>query len=470
MKNRSKDKYSIVVLGSGPGGYVAAIRAAQLGYSVAIIEKYPVLGGTCTNVGCIPSKALLDSSKNFYKAKNNFRHHGIVHDEPRLSFRSFMERKRKVVETNTKGLKHLMRKNNIKVYEGFGSFEDNTTIKVSSSKTGEQYIKADHIIIATGSRPATVPGVLVDNNRIITSTGALDLNERPDSLIVVGGGAIGVEIASIFARIGTTVTVLESMDRLTPNMDVDVSKELKRALRKLGITIKTNARVNKTTVGEDSVSIQYTVKDENLNLSSEKVLVATGRRPYTHRLGLQNVGIETDDKGFIPVDDMLRTAQKNIWAIGDVIGGNMLAHKAEEEGVAVVERIDGQKPHINYDLIPNIVYTWPEAATLGYTEQQLKREGMSYRIGKFPVSASARGRAAGESEGMAKVISKPNGKILGVHIVAPRASDLISQAVVAMEFMASDEDMTLTSYAHPTYSEILKEAYLAASQKGSINS
>ena len=466
----SKNKFDIAVIGSGPGGYVAAIRAAQLGYKVAIIEKYPVLGGTCTNVGCIPSKALLDSSEHYHQANTNFEAHGIRHTGLKLAFEQFMNRKNKVVKANTDGLQYLMIKNNITVIQGLGSFEDSNRIKVLANNDEVSYVEADQFIIATGSKPATIPGVEIDKEKIITSTEALYLEKQPQSFTIIGGGVIGVEMASIFSRIGTEVTILEFADRLIPNMDKDLAKELKKSLKKLGITIITNARVSRTSTQGNSVVTEYDLNGKTTTIKSDKVLVATGRRPYTVGLGLDKAGIETDKRGFILVNEKLQTNQNNIWAIGDVIGGAMLAHKAEDEGVAVAERIDGQKPPINYNLIPNVVYTWPEVASVGFTEDHLKKEGIAYRLGKFPVSASGRARAANETEGLVKVLSEPKyGEVLGVHIIGPRAADLIAQAVVAMEYEVTDEDMTLISYAHPTYSEMLKEAYLASSQKGTIN-
>jgi len=463
-------KFDIAIIGSGPGGYVSAIRAAQLGYNVAVIEKYPVLGGTCTNVGCIPSKALLDSSEHYHQARNKYQEHGIEISNLSLDFKQFMKRKNQVVKSNTDGLNFLMNKNKIKVVQGLGTFQDTNTLLVKSSDGIQTILQANHFIIATGSKPSSIPGIEIDKEHIITSTEALYLKEQPKSLTIIGGGVIGVEMASIFARIGTQVTILEYADRLIPNMDKDLSKELKKSLKKLGIEVITNAQVESAKSSNGAVTIDYSLKGEKETIESNKVLVATGRTPFTQGLQLHKAGVNTDPKGFISVNDDLQTSQSNIWAIGDVIGGAMLAHKAEEEGVAVAERINGQKPHINYNLIPNVVYTWPEVASVGFTEEQLKKQGIQYRVGKFPVSASGRARAASENEGLVKVLSEPKyGEVMGVHIIGPRAADLIAQAVVAMEYEVTDEDMTLISYAHPTYSEMLKEAYLAASHKGTIN-
>lgn len=463
-------EFDIAVIGSGPGGYVAAIRAAQLGYKVAIIEKYPVLGGTCTNVGCIPSKALLDSSEHYHQAASKFEQHGIELSSLSIDFQQFMKRKNDVVKSNTDGIKLLMNKNKITVIQGLGSFVDSHTLSIRPDNGDSFTIRANHVIIATGSKPSSIPGVEVDKKHIITSTEALYLKEQPDSLTLIGGGVIGAEMASIFARIGTQVTILEYAGRLIPNMDKDLSKELKKSLKKLGVDIINSAQVKSAKSNNGVVSVDYSLKGASKTIESDKVLVATGRSPFTNGLQLHKAGVNTDPKGFITVNDNLQTSQSNIWAIGDVVGGAMLAHKAEEEGVAVAERIDGQKPHINYSLIPNVVYTWPEVASVGSTEEQLKDRGVPYRVGKFPVSASGRARAANEHEGVVKVLSEPKyGEVLGVHIIGPRAADLIAQAVVAMEYEVTDEDMTLISYAHPTYSEMLKEAYLGASQKGTLN-
>lgn len=463
-------EFDIAVIGSGPGGYVSAIRAAQLGYEVAIVEKYPVLGGTCTNVGCIPSKALLDSSEQYHQAASKFEQHGIELSSLSIDFQQFMKRKNDVVKSNTDGIKLLMSKNKITVVQGLGSFVNSHTLSIRPDNGDSFTIRANHFIIATGSKPSSIPGVEVDKKHIITSTEALYLKEQPENLTIIGGGIIGAEMASIFARIGTQVTILEYAGRIIPNMDKDLSKELKKSLKKLGVDVVTSAQVKSAKSYNGVVSVDYSLKGASKTIESDKVLVATGRSPFTNGLQLRKAGVNTDSKGFITVNDNLQTSQSNIWAIGDVIGGALLAHKAEEEGIAVAARIDGQKPHINYSLIPNVVYTWPEVASVGVTEEQLKDRGVPYRVGKFPVSASGRARAANESEGLVKVLSEPKyGEVLGVHIIGPRAADLIAQAVVAMEYEVTDEDMTLISYAHPTYSEMLKEAYLAASQKGTIN-
>jgi len=465
-----KKGYDIIIIGSGPGGYVAAIRSAQLGYSVALIEKYDTLGGTCTNVGCIPSKALLDSSEHYYQAKSRFEDHGILSSGISLNFSRFIKRKDNVVKQNTEGLEYLMKKNKIQVITGVGQFRSDHELDVIQPDKSVVTLRGNHFIIATGSKPATIPGVTIDKDRIISSTEALSLESQPKSLTVIGGGVIGAEMASIFARIDTKVTILEYTDRIIPTMDVELSKSLKRSLEKIGVNVITKATVQSTKVQEGQAVTNYLDRESEVKIKSDYVLVAVGRRPYTDNLGLDKINIEKDERGFIKVNESLQTSKTHIYAIGDVVGGPMLAHKAEEQGVLVAETINGQKPHINYNLIPNVVYTWPEVASVGVTEQELKDNGTIYRSGKFPISALGRARAAGESEGFVKVLSDPKyGELLGIHIIAPRAADLIAQAVVAMEYEVTDEDMARISWAHPTYAEALKEAYLNASGIGTIN-
>jgi dihydrolipoamide dehydrogenase len=462
--------YDIIVIGSGPGGYTAAIRTSQLGYKTALVEKYNVLGGTCTNVGCIPTKALLDSTEHFYEAQTKFKAHGIDTDNLRVNFPAMNSRKTEVVKQNISGLNYLMAKNKITVITGTASFDSNTKITVANNNEKQQYT-AKYYIIATGSKPSSLPGVTIDKQRIITSTEALYLEEQPKSIAIIGGGVIGVELASVFSRIGTSVTIIEYADGLLPTMDHDLGKELKKILSKKGITILLNQKVQSAVNNGKDVTTKFLDQTgQEKEITSDYCLIAVGRKPYTEGLGLENTKIETDSKGRIVTDEKLRTAEENIYAIGDVIVGSMLAHKAEEEAVFVAETINGQKPHINYKLIPSVVYTWPEVASVGFTEEELKAQGTEYRIGKFPFSASGRARAAMESEGFAKVISSPKyGEILGVHIIGPRAADLIAQGVIGMEYEVTDEDMFRISYAHPTYSEALKEAYLIASGQGALN-
>ncbi|AZA50759.1 dihydrolipoyl dehydrogenase [Chryseobacterium carnipullorum] len=464
------ENFDIAVIGSGPGGYVAAIRSAQLGYKTVIIEKYDTLGGTCTNVGCIPTKALLDSSHHYAEASHQFRDHGIKLETLAVDFPQMYKRKSEVVSKNTSGLDYLMSKNKITRLKGTASFINNSLIKVTD---GDQIIEinAGNYIIATGSKPSSIPGVEIDKKRIITSTEALSLKERPKSMVIIGGGVIGVEMASIFSRIGTQVTILEYADHLIAGMDHELGKSLQKTMKKEGVDIRLGQTVYKTETSGSSAKVFFKDKNnEDHELEAEYVLVAVGRSPYTSGLGLENTGIQMDDRGFIKVDEKRKTSVSHIYAIGDVVGGAMLAHKAEEEGVLVAETINGQKRHIHYDRIPSVVYTWPEVASVGFSEEYLKKNNISYHVGKFPFSASARARASMDTEGFAKVLVDPKyGEILGVHIIGARAADLIAQAVIAQEYEVTAEDMFRISYAHPTYSEALKEAYLIASGQGAIN-
>lgn len=465
------ETFDITVIGSGPGGYVTAIRCAQLGYKTAIVEKYPTLGGTCTNVGCIPTKALLDSSEHYHQAIEIFDKHGIEVEEVKLNFQQFITRKNEVVTQNTKGLNFLMDKNKITVFEGTAQFKNNSEITVKGSDNQLTEIKSKHFIIATGSKPASLPNIKIDKKRIITSTEALTLSDKPKSMIIIGGGVIGVEMASIYNRIGTKVTIIEYAKELISTMDLELGTSLRKILKKQGIDIQLSKSVYGVENQGDKAVVYY--KDENqkeFSLEAEYVLMAVGRRPYTEGLGLENTDIQLDEKGRVKTNENLQTAVPSIYAIGDVVAGPMLAHKAEEEGVFVAEIIDGQKPHIHYERIPGVVYTWPEVASVGYTEEELIAKGIEYRKGKFPFSASARARAAMEKDGFAKVLSEPKyGEVLGVHIIGPRAADLIAQAVIGLEYEVTDSDMFMISYAHPTYSEVLKEAYMLASGQSAIN-
>lgn len=464
------DHYDIAVIGSGPGGYVAAIRSAQLGYKTVIIEKYDTLGGTCTNVGCIPTKALLDSTHHYSEAQHKFDEHGIKLNNIELDFYQMYRRKAEVVSKNTGGLDFLMNKNKITRLKGTATFVNNSTIKIVSESEIKE-ITAQHYIIATGSKPSSIPGVEIDKKRIITSTEALSLQEKPESMVIIGGGVIGVEMASIFNRIGTKVTILEYADYLIAAMDHELGKSLQKILKKEGIDIRLNHAVYKTENTGSAAKVFF--KDKNGvegEQEAEYVLVAVGRSPYVEGLGLENTDVQLDEKGCIKVNENNQTSASNIYAIGDVIGGVMLAHKAEEEGVFVAETINGQKRHIHYSRIPSVVYTWPEVASVGYTEEYLKQNNIVYNVGKFPFSASARARASMDMEGFAKVLVDPKyGEVLGVHIIGARAADLIAQGVIAQEYEVTAEDMFRISYAHPTYSETLKEAYLIASGQGAIN-
>ncbi|PQJ77087.1 dihydrolipoyl dehydrogenase [Polaribacter glomeratus] len=457
-------KYDIIVIGSGPGGYIAAIRASQLGKKVAIIEKYTTLGGTCLNVGCIPSKALLDSSHHYYDAVHHFEEHGISIQKPSFDFTKMVERKANVVETTTGGIKYLMDKNDITVFEGLGSFEDATHIKVSKKDGSSEIIEGTNIIIATGSKPSTLPFISIDKERIITSTEALKLPEVPKHLIVIGGGVIGLELGSVYSRLGAEVTVVEYMDKIVPGMDADVSKELQKVFKKQGITFATSHKVTSVKRDGNNVVVKATdKKDREIEFSGDYCLVAVGRKPYTEGLGLEKAGVKVTERGQIDVNDHLQTNIKNIYAIGDVVKGAMLAHKAEEEGVVVAEYLAGEKPHINYNLIPGIVYTWPEAAAVGKTEEELKEAKIEYKAGKFSMRALGRSRASGDTDGFVKVLADKNtDEILGVHMVGARVADLIMEAAVAMEFRASAEDLARICHGHPTYSEAVKEAAKAA--------
>lgn len=464
-------KYDVTVIGSGPGGYVAAIRCAQLGLKTALIEKYDTLGGTCLNVGCIPSKALLDSTEHYFKAKEEFKEHGINVNGLKVDFKQMINRKAGVVESNTKGIDYLMKKNKIDVFNGHGTFKNKNNITVKPAKGKASNVETDKVIIATGSKPSTLPFIKIDKDRVITSTEALSLKEIPKEMIVIGGGVIGMELGSVYARLGTKVKVVEYMDRLIPSMDKDLSKELKKATRKLGFEYFLSHKVTAVTKKGKVVTVKAeNKKGETIDIKGDYCLVAIGRRPYTDNLGLENVGVELDEKGRIAVNEHLQTKVEGVYAIGDVIKGAMLAHKAEEEGVFVAEKIVGQKPHIHYNLIPGVVYTWPEVAAVGATEDELKEKGVEYKVGKFPFTASGRAKASMDTDGMIKVLAdKTTDEILGVHMIGPRIADLISEAVVAMEYRASAEDVARMSHAHPTYAEAMKEACLAATENRAIH-
>lgn len=457
-------QYDVTVIGSGPGGYVAAIRCAQLGLKTALIEKYNSLGGTCLNVGCIPSKALLDSSEHYHNAAHTFKEHGIDLENLKVNFSQMIQRKRDVVSQTVQGIEFLMKKNKIDVKTGVGSFVDKNTIKITSEDGKEEQLTTKNTIIATGSKPGTLPFIKLDKERIITSTEALELKEVPKHMIVIGGGVIGLELGSVYGRLGAEVTVVEYMDRLIPGMDATMGKELQKVLKKQGFNFHLSTKVTSVERQGDEVIVKAEdKKGKELELKGDYCLVSVGRIPYTKGLGLENTGVKLDKAGRIETDDHLRTGVEGIYAIGDVIKGAMLAHKAEEEGVMAAETIAGQKPHINYLLIPGVVYTWPEVAGVGYTEEQLKEEGRAYKTGAFPFKASGRARASMDLDGQVKVLAdKETDEILGVHMIGPRAADMIAEAVVAMEYRASAEDIARMSHAHPTFTEALKEACLAA--------
>ncbi|MFN4083061.1 MAG: dihydrolipoyl dehydrogenase [Bacteroidia bacterium] len=463
-------KYDVTVIGSGPGGYVAALRLAQLGFKTAIIEKYNTLGGTCLNVGCIPSKAMLDSSEHYHNATHNFKTHGIdISGDIVVNLKQMVERKNSVVKQTCDGIDYLMKKNKIDVYHGLGSFITKNQIKISGDK--ELIIETDKTIIATGSKPATLPGIEIDKKRIITSTEALNLTEVPKSMVIIGGGVIGLELGSVYARLGTKITVVEYTNSIIPTMDGALGKELQRVLRKLGFNFHLNHKVKSAVSKGKEVTVKAdNEKGEEVSFKAEYCLVSVGRKPYTEGLGLENIGLKTDERGRIETDNHLQTAIPGIYAVGDVVKGAMLAHKAEEEGVFVAETIAGQKPHINYNLIPNVVYTWPEVAGVGKTEEELKKEGIKYKAGQFPMRALGRARASMDIDGFVKILAHAEtDEVLGVHMIGPRVADLIAEAVTAMEFRASAEDISRMSHAHPTYAEAVKEAALAATANRALH-
>ena len=457
-------RYDVTVIGSGPGGYVAAIRCAQLGMKTAIIEKES-LGGTCLNVGCIPSKALLDSSEHCHAAVSKFDEHGIDVKDVQVNMPQMIKRKAAVVSQTVKGVEFLMKKNKIDTYYGFGSFVTANKIKIDKNDGGTEEIETDKVIIATGSKPNTPAAFNYDGNRVITSTEALEITKVPKRMIIIGGGVIGLELGSVYARLGTAVEVVEYLDRIIPGMDKDCSKELMRSMKKLGVKFHLKHMVTKVEGLKTKVKVEVQKRDSDttFTIDADYCLVAIGRIPYTENLGLENIGLATDERGRIPVDEHLQTSVPGVYAIGDVIKGAMLAHKAEEEGVLVAEVMAGQQPHIDYNLIPGVVYTWPEVAAVGQTEEQLKEAGIPYKSGKFPMKALGRARASMDIEGMVKILAHAEtDEVLGVHMVGPRVADLITEAVTAMEFRASAEDIARMSHAHPTYAEAVKEAALAA--------
>ncbi|MGZ3756216.1 MAG: dihydrolipoyl dehydrogenase [Mucilaginibacter sp.] len=465
-------QYDVIVIGSGPGGYVAAIRCAQLGLKTACIEKYATYGGTCLNVGCIPSKALLDSSEHYYNAAHAFKTHGINLENLSVDFGQMIKRKGEVVQKNTAGISFLFKKNKIDGYQGMGSFKDKNTIIITKADGTTQEITGKNIIIATGSKPSSLPFIKIDKKRIITSTEALTLPEIPKHLILIGGGVIGLELGSVYARLGAKVSVIEYMDGIIPTMDKSLGKELQKVLQKQGMEFYLGHKVTGATVKGKEVTVTFdNPKGEKQELKGDYCLVAVGRIAYTDSLGLDKIGLTVEERGRkITVDEHMETSVKGVYAIGDVIRGAMLAHKAEDEGTYVAETIVGQKPHIDYNLIPGVVYTWPEVAAVGQTEEQLKEKGVKYKAGSFPFRASGRAVASGDLDGFVKVLADAaTDEILGVHIIGPRAADMIAEAVVAMEYRASAEDISRMSHAHPTYTEALREACLAATDNRPIH-
>ncbi len=464
-------EFDVTVIGSGPGGYVAAIRCAQLGLKTALIEKYSTLGGTCLNVGCIPSKAMLDSSEHYHNAAHTFSTHGIELSNLKVNLGQMINRKNEVVQQTCDGIQFLMKKNKVTVFQGWGSFIDKNTIQIKG-ETETKNITTKNTIIATGSKPASLPGLDIDKKRIITSTEALNLPEVPKHMIVIGGGVIGMEMGSVYARLGAKVSVVEYMGSIIPTMDATMGKELKKSLEKLGFEFFLGHKVESATVKGKTVTVvaENMKTNEKVEIKADYCLVSVGRKAYTDGLGLENIGLTTDERGRVLVDDHLQTSVPGVYAVGDVVRGAMLAHKAEEEGTFVAETIAGQKPHINYLLIPGVVYTWPEVAAVGHTEEELKKQGRAYKVGSFPFKASGRARASMDTDGVVKVLAdKTTDEILGVHMIGPRVADMIAEAVVAMEFRASAEDITRMSHAHPTFTESFKEACLAATDNRAIH-
>ncbi|HLT51224.1 MAG TPA: dihydrolipoyl dehydrogenase [Arenibacter sp.] len=465
-------QYDVAIIGSGPGGYVAAIRCAQLGMKTAIIEKYPTLGGTCLNVGCIPSKALLDSSHHYEDAIKHFETHGIeISGDIKVNLEKMISRKQEVVDQTCAGVKFLMDKNKITVYEGLGSFKDATSINILASDGKSETIGAKNIILATGSKPANLPFIKLDKERVITSTEALKLKEIPKHLVVIGGGVIGLELGQVYKRLGSEVTVIEYMDRIIPGMDGALSKELLKVLKKQKVKFNLSHKVKSVTSdGKEVVIKADDKKGSEVVFTGDYCLVSVGRKPFTEGLNLEAAGVRLEKNGTVAVNDHLQTNIPHIYAIGDVVRGAMLAHKAEEEGTMVAELLAGQKPHIDYNLIPGVVYTWPEVASVGKTEEELTEAGVEFKVGQFPMRALGRARASMDLDGFVKILAdKRTDEVLGVHMIGARVADLIAEAVTAMEFRASAEDIARMSHAHPTYAEAVKEAALAATEDRALH-
>ena len=461
------ETFDLIVIGGGPGGYVCAIRAAQLGLKTACIESRGTLGGTCLNIGCIPSKSLLNLSESYHKAKNEFKKQGIETGEVRINIEKMMSNKDKSVQVLTKGVEFLFKKNKVKYIKGKGVLfsENDVVVYENSNKTS---YKAKNIVLATGSQPTSLPGVEIDEKNVISSTGALSLKQVPKSLVVIGGGYIGLEMGSVWSRLGSKVTVVEFLNEITPGMDKEISKEFQKILIKQGINFKMGCKVNKIEKVGEGLSVHFTNNNENKleKIITDKVLISVGRKPYTEGLNLNKIGIEKDKIGRINVNEKFQTSKKNIYAIGDVIKGPMLAHKAEEEGIAVAEILAGQSGHVNYDVIPGVIYTSPEVAYVGKTEEQLKDSGLNYKIGKFPFLANSRAKVNNETDGFVKILAdSKTDKVLGVHIIGPHCGDMIAEMALAMEFGASSEDIARTCHAHPTHTEAIKEAALAVDKR-----
>ena len=461
------ETFEVVIIGGGPGGYVCAIRSAQLGFKTACIESRGTLGGTCLNVGCIPSKSLLNLSENFNKAKKNFSSVGIEIGKLNLNLSKMMKTKEKSVTVLTKGIEFLFKKNKVTYIKGQASFKSNNEIIVQE-KNSQKIYKANRIIISTGSVPTSLPGIKIDEKIIVSSTGALSFNKVPKELVIIGGGYIGLEMGSVWKRLGSNVTVIEFLDHIVTGMDKDISIEFLKILKKQGINFKLNSKVTAVSVVNGKAVVDYTSNETSVRekIHADKVLVAVGRKANTEGLNLKKMSIKCDNQGRIQVDNKFQTSIKNIYAIGDVIKGPMLAHKAEEEGIAVAEIIAGQSGHVNYNIIPGVIYTSPEVASVGKTEQQLIKENIKYKIGKFPFMANSRAKVINEIEGFVKILAdEKTDKLLGIHMIGPHAGDMIAEMVLAMEFGASSEDIARTCHAHPTYSEAIKEAALAVDKR-----
>jgi len=451
--------YDVIVIGGGPGGYVCAIRCAQLGLKTACVESRETLGGTCLNVGCIPSKAMLKASHNYHEAITHFDEMGLVGGKPSIDLPKMLEYKQSTVESNTKGVEFLFKKNKVDWLKGHGTIEAKGKVKV-----GDEVHEAKHIVIATGSEPSPLKGAEIDEERVVTSTGALELKSVPKKMVVIGAGVIGLELGSVYSRLGSEVTVVEFLDHITPGMDGEIQKTFQRMLKKQGLEFVMGAAVQSVEKLKSKLKITYKSRknDEETTVDADVVLVATGRRPYTEGLGLDKAGVELTDRGQVKVDNHLSTGVEGIWAIGDVVTGPMLAHKAEDEGMAVAERIAGQAGHVNYDVIPSVIYTFPEVAAVGKTEEQLKEEGRAYKVGKFPFMGNARAKSYFAGDGFVKILAdKETDRVLGAHIIGPYAGDLIHEICVGMEFGAAAEDIARTCHAHPTFSEAVREAALA---------
>ncbi len=457
------DKYDVIVIGAGPGGYVAAIRCAQLGMKTACVEKRETLGGTCLNVGCIPSKALLSASEKYEEAGHHFKGMGIEVGKLGLDLKTMMGFKDEVVEANTKGIEFLFKKNKIDHLKGAGEI-----IEAGKVKVGDKTYEADSIIIATGSDVISLPGIEIDEKKIVSSTGALELSEVPKSMVVIGGGVIGLEMGTVWRRLGTKVTVVEFLDNILPGMDEEIRKEALKIFKKQGIDFKLSSKVTKAVTTSQNVALQVepAAGGDTESIVADIVLMAVGRKPYTDGLGLDKIGVDLDERGRIKTDEFFETSVEGIYAIGDAIIGPMLAHKAEDEGVILAELLDGQTGHIDYNMVPGVVYTWPEISAVGKTEEQLKEDGVKYNAGKFPFMANGRARAMGMTEGFVKILADAEtDKVLGVHMIGPNVGELISEAVTVMEFDGSAEDIARTCHAHPTLTEVTKEAALAVDKR-----